>query len=260
MLDRVGVQEHLGRTLPKDLPVQRQDGKKLSFAQLLSEGGPVIFTFAYYRCPVLCSMVLDATARAYAGLSPALRSRTKLVTLSIDPTDTSASATRKRKEVLGHMGEAAGAARWDFLTAKPPVIKAMTSTAGFRYVYEEKMKQYGHSAVVFILSPDGKIARYLYGISFESKDLELALLEAQEGKVSSAREKLLLYCFRYDAHAGRYVLVATRVMQLAGLLTVLILGLALFLWWRRDLRNQRATSARNARASALPEEPSPAGH
>ena len=163
-----------------------------------------------------------------------------MVTISIDPEDTVEAAAAKRREILAAYGRDAAEEGWHFLVGERDAIADATDSAGYRYFYNQNQQQYMHPAAIMFMTPEGRFARYLYGIYFEPEDARFALLEASEGRAITTTERFLLYCYAYDAEANTYTLVAMRVMKAGGALTILVLGGFLTLLWRRDRRRSRA--------------------
>jgi protein SCO1/2 len=159
----------------------------------------------------------------------------QVLTISIDPLETPTLAKLKKQTYLAEYGRPAAAAGWRFLTGKEKDIRAVADSLGFYYKWNEERGEYAHGAGIFVLTPQGKLARTLYGVLFPPRTLKLALSEAREGK-SSVGDKILLYCFHYDANEGRYVVAANRIMRLGGLATMLTLGTWLFVAWKKGKR------------------------
>jgi protein SCO1 len=236
-LDRIGVDEQLEQRMPRDLTFTDHRGRTVRLGDYLDGERPVLLNFAYFTCPVLCSMVMDATTRGIAPLQWTAGDEYEVVTISIDPRDTPEQAAAKRSEVLEGYGRSDDG--WHFLVGTQENIQRATAAAGFRYFYMEDEGQYAHPAVVMFLTPDGMIARYLYGLSYPQNDVRLALLEASEGRAISTVEKVIMYCYQYDPNEKGYGLVAFRIMQIGGGLTAVVLALFLILLWRRDLHRRR---------------------
>lgn len=239
-LEKIGVDEKLGEALPLDVPVRGVDGVETRLADVLDGERPVAFTFAYHSCPVLCSMVLEATVDGLSGIDWSVGDEFLFVNVSIDPDDTPERARERRDALLARYGRGADADGWRFLTADEDVVKRLTEAAGFRYFYDARQDNYAHPAVVMLLTPEGKLARYLYGLEMDPNDLRVGLLEASRGRTVSTLERVVLYCYRYDPGTGKYVIMATRVMQVGGALTALLLAGMLGLFWRREVRRRRA--------------------
>ena len=234
-LNRIGVDERLERMMDLDIPFRNHRGEEVRLADYFDGERPVLLNFAYFDCPVLCGLVMNATINRTKEIGWTAGTEYDIVTISIDPNDTPAAASRKRQQVLERYDREVGEGGWHFLTGDQDAIDAATEAAGFRYFYQQREDEYAHAAVIMFLTPDGKFARYLYGIDFAASDVRMALLEASEGRSITTLEQVLIYCYQYRGAQEGYGLVATRVMQLGGLLTVLILGGFLFILWRREL-------------------------
>jgi protein SCO1/2 len=162
----------------------------------------------------------------------------EVVTVSIDPQETATLAMLKKESYITELGRPGAASGWHFLTGREANIRKLTDAVGFGYRYDNERQQYAHPAGIFLVTPDGRMARYLYGVVFDPRTLKLALTEAGEGKVGNAGDQILLYCYHYDANAGRYVIAATNIMRLGGATTALVVGLWLFSVWRRGARKK----------------------
>lgn len=246
-LAHVGVSEHLEGQLPLDARFRDHTGKPVKLGDYFDGKRPVVLTFAYHSCPVLCSMVLNATSTGLRGIGWTVGKEFDVVTISIDPEESLEKTVAKRTSILNEYDAAKsptgdGAARghdgrgWHFLTGDAKAIADVAAAAGFEYQYDERQKQWGHPSVVMLVKPDGRMARYLYGLEFAPADLRLGLLEASEGRSISTIEQIILYCYHYDPQGGKYVLVARRVMQLGGGAVAIVLFGMLALFWRRELK------------------------
>ncbi|MAQ15362.1 MAG: hypothetical protein CMN30_11285 [Sandaracinus sp.] len=238
-LDRVGVDEHLDEELPLDTEFTDSEGRTVRLGDLFDGERPVMLTFSYHSCPTLCSMVLDATVNAAKEQDWTIGDEFVAVNISIDPRDTPAKAAEKQREILEKYGRDVGG-EWHFLVGDEEASAAVARAAGFRYFYDERVQQYAHPATLMLLTPQGKMARYLYGLRFEPNDVKFGLLEAADGKSISTTEQILLYCYTYDPNEQSYVPVAMNIMKLGGVLTVLILGAFLIILWRRERRRSQA--------------------
>lgn len=240
-LQHVGVNEHLDAPLPLDTPFRDSTGKPVMLRDFFDGQHPVVLTFAYHTCPVLCGMVLNNAAAGLKEVPWTLGKEYRAVTISIDPNESLEKTANKRTSILSEYGRSGTGEddadkTWAFLVGDEASIASVTKAAGFDYEYDERQQQWGHSSVVMIATPDGKMARYLYGIEYRPEDLRLGLLEASQGRSISTVEKLIMFCYHYDPQGGKYVLVATRVMQLGGGVVGLALVGALALLWRREFR------------------------
>ncbi len=254
-LDRIDVEEQLEDQLPLDLGFRDHTGAEVTLRDYFDGERPVLLTFAYHSCPTLCSFVLDATLNVVKELDWTAGDEFEMVTISIDPEDTVERAAAKRREMLAAYGRDEAEEGWHFLVGDRDAIADATDAAGYRYFYNQNQQQYMHPAAIMFMTPEGRFARYLYGIYFEPEDARFALLEASAGRSITPTERFLLYCYAYDAEANTYTLVAMRIMKVGGALTVLVLGVFLTLLWRRDRRRTRAQeSALLGRSSSpLPE-------
>jgi protein SCO1 len=241
-LDEIVVDEKLDSKLPLDVAFLDHTGKRVKLRDYFDGERPVLLSFAYHTCPTLCSMVLDATTRGISATKWTAGVEYEVVTISIDPKDTPESAAKKRSEVLAQYKRPAASKGWHFLVGDEKAIETVTSAVGYGYFYNEKSEQYGHPAAIVFLTPQGMVARYLYGLNFNPADIRLALLEASEGRSISTAEQIILYCYAYDPAANSYALMAVRVMKLGGGVTVLVLGGFLVLLWRRERRRGRSGS------------------
>jgi len=237
-LKGVGITEHPGARLPLDLEFTADDGKPVLLSRYFSGGRPVILTLNYYRCPMLCGLLLNGVVEGLKELSWSPGKEFEVVTVSIDPQETATLARLKKEGYITELGRPGAASGWHFLTGREANIKKLADAVGFGYRYDTERQQYAHPAGIFLVTPDGRMARYLYGVVFEPRTLKLALTEAGEGKVGNAGDQILLYCYHYDANAGRYVIAATNIMRLGGVTTALVVGLWLFSAWRRGARKK----------------------
>jgi protein SCO1/2 len=193
---------------------------------------------------MLCSLVLDAAVKSLNDVPWSVGDQFDVVSISIDPHDTPDTATKKRAQVVGAYARAKGNPRaFHFLVGDETNIRKVTDAVGFKYRYDARQKQYAHPAAIYLTTPDGRIARYLYGIQYDPNDVRLGLLEASEGRSITTAEKLLLYCYHYDPQGKHYAIVAMRVMRLGGLVTVALLGGLLTMMWTRERRRRKTAAA-----------------
>jgi protein SCO1/2 len=235
---QVDIEEHLGRRLPPDLAFVDQDGRRVLTRELFTDGRPVVMVLAYFRCPMLCDLVQQGVAASVraSGLRPGTDLR--VVTVSIDPQDTLGNARLRRNGLLQAMGapKDAPGEPWRVLTGAAPDIRALADALGFRYAYDPGSRQYAHPACAFVLTPDGRISRYLYGTTFRPFDMRLAVVEAAQGKVGTIVDRVLLTCFRYDPSARKYGVYVLGVMRGGSAAVLLLFGLGLAAMVRRNRR------------------------
>ncbi|MBI4510426.1 MAG: SCO family protein [Deltaproteobacteria bacterium] len=234
-LQGIDIVEKPGSRLPLDLSLRDQSGQVVSLGSYFGEK-PVVLVLAYYQCPMLCTLVLNGVTEGLKGLAWAAGNEFRVLTVSIDPRDSASLAREKRQNYLAAYGRPVSEKGWDFLTGDEGTVRALAESVGFGYRWDGETKQFAHAAGLFVLTPDGRLSRTLYGVRFKSSDLRLALLEASQGKLGSAWERVILFCFHYDPSARGYVLATTRIVKASGVLTILILGGFLLRLWRRERR------------------------
>jgi len=237
ILKSIGVDEKLGAAIPLDARFRNEEGEEVRLGDYFT-GGPVLLTLNYYTCPMLCPLTLRTllgTVEKLKGIDLARDFR--IVTVSFDPEDTPAVASARAGEIHDVMeGIPDPAARWPFLLGDEKSIGALTGAVGFRYRKVEN--EFAHPDVVVVLTPEGKISRYLYGIEQDPLDLKMALLEASGGSIgkSTALNQVLLFCFQYDPVGKKYALYARNIMKAGGVLTIALLGGLLLVLWKRGRR------------------------
>jgi protein SCO1 len=239
-LQGVDVVEHLGQPLPRDATFRDSDGKQVKLGDYFDGKRPTVLVFAYHTCPMLCSLVLDAAVKSLNDVPWTVGNQFDFVSVSIDPNDTPETATRKRAQVVATYGRAKGNVHgWNFLVGDEENIRRLTDAIGFKYRYDARQKQYAHPAAIYIVTPDGRIGRYLYGIQYDPGDVRLGLLEATEGRSITTTERLLLFCYHYDPQGKHYALVAMNVMRVGGAVAVAVIGGFLSVMWARERRRRR---------------------
>ena len=236
-LEGIGVVEHLGSPIPLDLVFKDEQGKEVRLQDYFKPNRPVIITMVYYGCPNLCGFLLNGFTDSLKEFAWTPGKEFEILTVSIDPTEGPELAQGKKDSVLKAYARAGVENGWHFLTGSEAASKKLSDALGFNYRYDEDGKQYAHSAAIFVITPEGKISRYLYGIQFAVRDLKFSLIEATQGKIGSVVDKLLMFCYHYDPKGRKYALMATNVMKLGG--AVMVLFMAIFL-----IRQLRASKAR----------------
>ncbi len=240
-LERVGVTEHLDGQLPLETPFRDHTGAPVTLGKFFDGKRPVVLQFAYHTCPVVCGMITTNLAAGLKGVPWTVGKEFDVITISIDPNESLEKTAAKRTSIINDYGREHTSKNggWHFLVGDEASIEAVAKAAGFEYQYDERQKQWGHPSVVFVVKPNGRMARYLYGLEFPSADLRLGLLEASEGRHITSVEKLILYCYHYDPQGGKYVLVAQRVMQVGGGAIAIVLIGFLGLFWSRELAKKK---------------------
>jgi protein SCO1 len=247
-LREIGFDQNLGNVVPLDTEFRDETGRTIALGQYFGKR-PVVMVFAYYDCPMLCTMVINGLAGALDVLSLVPGKDFEIVTVSFDPRDTPSAAAAKKAPYIARYKQAGAAAAWHFLTGEQPAIDRLTRAAGFRYVWDKETKQFAHPTGVLVLTPDGRLARYLFGIEYGPRDLRYAIVEASSGQVGSPVDALLLYCFHYDPLTGRYGVAIIRVIRLAAAATVLALATFIVIMLRRE-RHATPPQGRSARRDA----------
>jgi protein SCO1 len=233
LLNDVGVDQKLNGSIPLDLLFRDEHGKRVALGQYF-QGKPVILTLVYYNCPMLCTQVLNGLDRSLEQIPMSIGKDFDVVTVSIDPTEQPSLAEAKQAVYLGMYNRPGAAEGWHFLTGEEPQIRQLAAAVGFRYAYDPDSKQYAHLSAIMLLTPEGKLSRYFYGVTYPVRDMRLGLVDASGGKIGSPVDQVLLFCYHYDPHTGKYGLLISRVLQLSGLATILIGGVFLILLFRGE--------------------------
>lgn len=236
------VVEKLNESLDLELPFIDHDGKPVKLADFFDGERPVLLTLNYYRCKMLCNLQLNALTKGLKGLDWAPGENFKIVTVSIDPRETADLAKSKRQSHLGELGHGDDV-DWNFLVGTEQNIGKLADTVGFGFRYDPEQDQYAHVPAIFFVSPEGRVARYLYGLEYVPRDLKFALVEASEGRVGSTIDKILLSCFHYDETIGAYGPFAFGIMRIGAALAVLVLGSMLIVFWKRERTQMRTKEA-----------------
>jgi len=242
----VGLEQHLYAQLPLALEFRDETGKAVQLGEYFS-AKPVILILDYYQCPRLCPLVLDGLLASLRMLVLTVGEQFDVLTVSIDPRDTPAVAAAKKAHYLGRYGRPGAASGWHFLTGEAEAIQRLASAVGFQYTYDAAQDQFAHAAGIVIATPQGILARYFYGINYAPRELRLGLLEAAANTIGSPVDQLLLFCYHYDPATGKYGLAIMNIIRLAGLVTVLGLGLFMAVMFRRDRRQRARLEAGAAR-------------
>jgi len=231
---KVAIDQKLNAQLPMDLMLRDESGRVVRLGQYFNHGRPVLLNFMYYRCPMLCPMVMDGIANGLTELRFDIGREFDVITVSVDPRDTPEQATAKKETYVKRYGRFGAANGWHFLTGPESAIKKLTSTAGFQYAYDIKMDQFAHGAVLIAVTPQGRVSRYLYGFEYKARDLRLALVEASAGKIGNTSDAILLLCYHYDPATGKYSRSAMNFVRAGGVATILSLAGFIFIMIRRE--------------------------
>jgi protein SCO1/2 len=232
----VGIEQKLDHQLPLDLVFHDETGQSVKLGQYFGQK-PVLLAFVYYDCPMLCTQVLNGMLESFRVLPFQMGKDYDVVTISFDPRETPQLAESKKKVYVGYLPAKMHAdvnAGWHFLTGDAENIKQITEAVGFKYHYDEATKQFAHASGIMIATPQGKLARYYYGISYPARDLRLGIIESAQNKIGSPVDQLLLYCYHYDPATGKYGAAVMNIVRAGGVLTMLAMLGLFFLLRRRN--------------------------
>ena len=247
ILQQVGIDQHLNEQLPLNLHFRDEVGKDVTLGDYFHER-PVILSLVYYRCPMLCGEVLNGLTSSLNVVRFDLGRDFDVVTVSIDPRETPDVAAKIKEVYLRRYGRHSETSQqgWHFLTGTQDQIDKLAKAVGFRYVYDPRINQYAHASGIQVLTPEGRLSQYYYGIEYSPKDLRLGLIEASKNHIGTVVDKLILYCYHYDPTTGHYGAIAMRVLRISGVVTVLLLGGFIITMARRDIRAGRQNRGRTA--------------
>ena len=236
VLEEVTLEQQLNNQVPLDATFRDEQDRTVTLRDYFVGGKPVLLALVYYQCPMLCGEVLKGMTSTLTAIRLEPGRDFQILTLSIDPSDTPLTAAAKKHAVLGRYHRERTAEGWHFLTGEKPQIDLVANAVGYRYRYDAPSQQYFHPAAIMVLTPQGRVARYFYGVEYASQDVRLGLIEASQEKIGRIADQVLLFCYRYDASQGRYTLAVMRAIRLGGALTVLGLGVLLGAPIRKDVR------------------------
>ena len=230
-LQHVGIEQHLNEQIPPSLVFRDETGKTVQLADYFGKK-PMILNLVYYQCPMLCGEVLSGLESALRVLKFGVGKEFDVLTISFDPKETPAMAAAKKAEYLKRYGRSGAAEGWHFLTGPQDSIDALTRAAGFQYQYDPKTGQFAHATAIMVLTPQGKIAQYYYGVEFAPKDLRLGLVQASQNKIGNLVDEVLLYCYHYNPDTGKYGAIISRILKIAAGATIFFLGTFLIVMFR----------------------------
>ena len=236
---KVDIVEQLGAEVPRDLPFVDSAGRSVRLGEAFT-GRPIILALVYHRCLGLCSLLLGGLTKSLNAVDWQLGRELDVVTVSIDPEETPALAASSRAGYLQALGRPPSDAAWAALTGPASSIDALAAAVGFRFQYLEGQRQFAHAAALFVLTPDGRVSRYLYGVEFPPRQLKAALFEASGGRVGTSFERVILRCWQWDPTSRRYAVFLDRYFRVGGLVLLAVMGAFLAVLWRRDLQRSRA--------------------
>lgn len=238
-LKDVGIDEHIGQNVDLDLKFKDETGKAVSLRQFVGVNGQAaLLSLAYYNCPSLCSFHLNGLKDAFKEIKKPLGQEFQAIVVSIEPKETPELAAAKKANYIKSYGRPEGAKGWHFLTGDQASIDALAKQVGFKFHWDEEQKQWAHASAAAVLTPTGEISRYLYGIVFDPKTVRLSAIEAADGKTGTAMDRLILYCFHYNAKSNKYSLMLSNIMSGGGVLILIVMGIFMAPFWIRNLRRK----------------------
>ena len=247
-LQNVGIEQHLDAQVPPDLTFTDDAGRAVKLGDYFGKK-PLILNLVYYNCTMLCGEALAGLSGSMKMIKFDVGNEFDVITVSFNPQETPAIAAAKKQEYLKRYGRPGAAAGWHFLTGPAESINALTKAVGFQYQYDPKINQYAHATAIMVLTPQGRISRYFYGVDYPPKDLRMGLVEASQGKIGNAVDQVLLYCYHYDPATGKYGAIISNILRLGAGLTILLLGGLLFILLRLEKAAPRRGDWHEVKAS-----------
>jgi protein SCO1/2 len=241
ILREVKLEQRLDNQVPLGLTFRAEDGRPVTLGECV-EGKPTVLVLAYYRCPRLCTQVLNGLVKGLRGVPFSAGREFNVVVVSFDDREKPELAAAKKAAYVEDYGRPGAEAGWHFLTGEQVPILRLANAVGFQFRYDPKHDQFAHPSCVTLLTPTGKVSRYFLGLDYRPLDLRLGLVEASENKIGSPVDQVILFCYHYDPETGKYTAVAMNLVRAGGAVTVLVMATALGLAWRRDWRKGRAPS------------------
>ncbi len=244
-LENVGIDQRLNEQVPLDIVLKDETGTAVQLKDYF-RGKPVVLSLVYYSCPMLCNQVLDGLASSLDVLKFDIGKEFDVVTVSFDARDTSDMARSKKDSYIGRYKREGAEQGWHFFTGDQASIDRLTQAVGFNYAWDEETNQFAHASAVMVLTPEGKLARYFYGIEYAPKEMRLGLIEAADNKIGTPVDQVLLYCFHYDPATGKYGPVVMNMIRLGGGLTVVAIAILFFVTLRKGSRHSRVSAGGTA--------------
>ena len=248
---KVGVTQKLGAQIPLDDMFRDESGKIVRLGDYFRSGRPVLLDFMYYGCPMLCPVNLEGTASALTELKFDIGKDFDVITVSIDPRDMPEAASEKKEKYVKRYGRPGAYVGWHFLTGPDMAIRRLTNAVGFDYAYDPQMNQFAHGTALIVVTPQGRVSKYLYGFEYKPRDIRLGLVEASAGTIGTATDQFLLLCYHYDARTGKYTRTAMNVVRAGGIATVAALAGFIFVMVRSEQRQSGIPSENDKRRCLL---------
>jgi protein SCO1/2 len=237
VLSHVSFEQRLDQQLPLELPFKDEQGRSVTLGEYFGRK-PVVLTFVYYECPMLCTEVLNGLESALRVLNESIGREFDVVTVSFDPKETPVLALGKKKAYLQRYKRPEAEQGWHFLTGEQSSIAALTKAAGFNYTWDQATQQFAHASGIVVVTPQGKVSRYFFGVDYAPRDIKFALVESSNEKIGTLADRLLLYCYHYDPSKGNYGFVAMKAIRIGGAVTILALVGFVFVSLRRETHGQ----------------------
>ncbi len=238
VLDKVGIEENLGGQIDLSLPFKNEKGEDVQLKKYFQGDTPVFLLLIYYECPTLCSLHLNALMQTFKDFDWKIGDKFEFGAVSIDPDETPRLAQKKLDAYLDEYGKPETREGWHFLTGEEKNIRALADQIGFKYAWDPREQQWAHTAAAYVLTPEGKISYYHYGLEIQPKILRLSLVEAADHKIGNIVDRMVLFCLQYDPNKKTYAFYAFNIMRLGGILTIIILAIYLFRFWRKENKTQ----------------------
>ena len=235
-LEQVGIDQRLGEKVPLDVQFRDESGKTVKLGDYFKAGSPVILNLVYYQCPMLCGEVLQGVTATAKVLKFTPGKEYQIVTVSIDPREGPDLATAKKQSTMERLHRPGAENGWHFLVGEKSQIDTLANAIGWHYQYDEKTNQYAHAAGIVLVTPNGTIAQYYYGVEYSARDMRLGIVEASQNKVGSLADQILLYCYHYDPRTGKYGAIVTNMVRVGGVVTVFLLGGLMIVLYRHEPR------------------------
>ena len=237
-LNGVGVAEKLGEKLPHDAVFTDSEGRTVTLGEYMDSGKPLLVNFLYHNCPMLCSITLEALGQTLSDMDWTPGQEFEVISISFGAGETPEMAARAKERMLAKLDRDGASTGWHFLVGDSTNIHLATDAAGYSFKWVASTREYAHPAALIFAGEDGTITRYLHGLDLPARDVRKALVEASEGKVGSPVDQILMFCYQYDPGSNSYVLHATNLMKLGGMFTLMLIGVGLFVFWRKERDDQ----------------------
>jgi protein SCO1 len=248
-LSNVGIDQRLNAQVPLDLPFNDEKGSAVTLQKYFNQGKPVILSLVYFNCPMLCPEVLSGMTHTLRLVKFDMGKDYEVLTVSFDPKDTPKSAADEKEEQLRALGKPGAAQGWHFLTGSEDSIQKLTRAVGFRYKWDASSHQFNHATAIMILTPEGKVSKYFYGVEYKPADMRFGLIQASNHRIGSVVDEVLLFCCQYNPTTGKYDLLVSRLLSVAGAITVLVLGSFLFVMFRIGKPGSNKKRSQESRAA-----------